>query len=170
MTIQGQSNPAKIFRTDESDSAIQIRRAVEADLASVITLDERVTGIEKPVYWQDIFVRYGQKRLEERIFLVAEAIETSELPSFLGFAVGEVRTWEFGSEPCGWVFAISVEPDARLHGIGKQLFRAMSDKFREAGIHVMRTMVARDNALHMAFFRSEGMTGGPYIQLEMDLT
>jgi hypothetical protein len=30
-------------------------------------------------------------------------------------------------------------------------------------------MVARQNQLHMAFFRSEGMVAGPYIQLEMDL-
>jgi hypothetical protein len=27
-------------------------------------------------------------------------------------------------------------------------------------------MVARDNLLHLKFFRSEGMTAGPYIQLE----
>jgi hypothetical protein len=30
-------------------------------------------------------------------------------------------------------------------------------------------MVARDNHLHMTFFRSEGMMAGPYIQLEKDL-
>lgn len=149
---------------------IRIRRAVETDLPAVIGLDERVTGIGKPDYWTDIFARYGRKRLQERIFLVAEAENAASQHPLVGFAVGEIRTWEFGSEPSGWVFAISVEPDSRLSGVGKRLFRAMSERFRAAGIHVMRTMVARDNALHMAFFRSEGMTGGPYIQLEMDLT
>ena len=38
-----------------------------------------------------------------------------------------------------------------------------------AEIRTMRTMVARQNQLHMAFFRSEGMVAGPYIQLEMDI-
>jgi len=149
--------------------ALGIRRAVQADLAAVIDLDRRITGIGKPDYWEDVFERYGERRLDERFFLVAE----SALPGaarFLGFAVGEVRTWEFGSEPSGWLFAISVEPEIRLRGVGARLFQAMSDRFRLAGIHTMRTMVARDNALHMAFFRGEGMMAGPYLQLEMDLT
>ncbi len=29
--------------------------------------------------------------------------------------------------------------------------------------------LARDDALNMAFFRSQGMMGGPFIQLEMGL-
>jgi hypothetical protein len=33
----------------------------------------------------------------------------------------------------------------------------------------MRTMVARDNRLHLLFFRSAGMVAGPYLQLEKDL-
>jgi hypothetical protein len=33
----------------------------------------------------------------------------------------------------------------------------------------MRTMVARDNQLHLLFFRGEGMKAGPYIQLEKEL-
>ena len=32
----------------------------------------------------------------------------------------------------------------------------------------MRTMVARDNTLHMMFFRSEGMMAGRYLQLLSD--
>ncbi len=164
------TSPAQGRTSDTSiDDPVLIRRAVEVDLPSVIELDERVTGIGKPDYWRDIFVRYGERRLEQRFFLVAEAGDGVSSRPLLGFAVGEVRAWEFGSEPCGWVFAISVEPETRLRGIGKGLFRAMSDQFRSAGVPVMRTMVARDNALHMAFFRSEGMTGGPYLQLEMDL-
>lgn len=161
--------------SDEADAAggaengIRIRRAVEADLPAVIGLDERVTGIGKPDYWADIFARYGRKRLRERIFLAAEALDAASPHPLLGFAVGEIRTWEFGSEPSGWLFAISVEPDSRLKGVGKRLFQAMADEFRSAGIPVMRTMVARDNALHLGFFRSEGMAGGPYLQLEMDL-
>lgn len=151
-------------------SPVAIRRAVEDDLAAVIALDERVTGIGKPDYWRDVYERYAVRRPDQRFFLVAEQGASEAGQGFLGFAVGEVRAWEFGSEPCGWVFAISVSPETRLRGVGKSLFHAMAARFREAGITVMRTMVARDNPLHMAFFRSEGMSGGPYLQLEMDLT
>jgi ribosomal protein S18 acetylase RimI-like enzyme len=148
---------------------IRIRRASADDLAHVVSLDDRVTGKSKPAYWQDIFERYGTRRLEERFFLVAEGVDVMPEHPLLGYVVGEVRGWEFGSEPCGWVFAFSVEPDTRQQGIGEKLFEAMSDEFRAAGVRTMRTMVARQNQLHMAFFRSEGMVAGPYIQLEKDL-
>ena len=149
--------------------SINIRRVRESDLEFVGALDESVTNIAKPEYWRDIYLRYAQRRTDERFFLVAEAAGDGGEPSVLGYIVGEVRTWEFGSEPCGWVFAFSVEPGTRLQGIGEKLFAAISDEFKQAGIMTMRTMVARHNQLHMAFFRSEGMVAGPYIQLEMDL-
>lgn len=148
---------------------IDIRRVREADLPQVVALDERVTQIAKPDYWRDIYERYAERRVGERFFLVAEdAGDAAEFP-LLGYIVGEIRAWEFGSEPCGWVFAFSVEPGTRLQGIGERLFEAISTEFKNIGIKTMRTMVARHNQLHMAFFRSEGMVAGPYLQLEMDL-
>jgi L-amino acid N-acyltransferase YncA len=57
----------------------------------------------------------------------------------------------------------------RLKGVGHRLFAAMSQTFRQAGARTMRTMVARENTLHMSFFRSEGMMAGPYLQLEKSL-
>jgi len=148
---------------------IRIRRVTEPDLEQVISLDARVTGNAKPDYWRDIHDRYATRRLDERFFLVADVEEDKTGRSLLGYIVGEVRGWEFGSEPCGWIFAFSVEPGTRQQGVGEQLFQAMSDAFKSAGIRTMRTMVARQNQLHMAFFRSEGMVAGPYIQLEMDI-
>ncbi len=150
-------------------NTVKIRAAVEADLGPVASLDERVTGIGKLDYWHDIYERYSTRRTQQRFFLVAEPAQPMPGRSILGYIVGAVRAWEFGSEPCGWIFAFSVDPDSRLQGLGEHLFEAISDKFMAAGITTMRTMVARDNQLHMAFFRSEGMTAGPYIQLEKEL-
>ena len=149
--------------------SLSVRRAADTDIPHVIALDERVTGLAKSPYWHDVFERFGQRRLQERFFLVAEAAQAASGAPILGFIVGEVRAWEFGSEPCGWVLALSVEPRARLHGIGQALFEAISIEFKRAGVGKMRTMVARDNRLHLLFFRSEGMMAGPYIQLEKEL-
>jgi len=107
--------------------------------------------------------------LHERFFLVAEDVAMRADPRLLGFIIGEIRAWEFGSTPCGWVFALSVEPEVRLQSVATALFAAMSAEFKRAGITKMRTMVARDARLPMMFFRSEGMMAGPYIQLEKDL-
>ena len=149
--------------------AVSVRRVQPGDIADVIALDERVTGLAKPDYWHDVFARYGERRLNARFFLVAEWGNAKSRRSILGFIIGEVRAWEFGSTPCGWVFALSVEPRARLHGVGQALFEAISAEFAKAGVDKMRTMVARDNRLHLMFFRSEGMMAGPYIQLEKEL-
>lgn len=146
-----------------------VRQVRPGDIRHVIGLDERVTGLAKPAYWQEVFERYGKRRTEERHFLVAEPNVPGNGFVLLGFIIGEVRVWEFGSAPCGWVFALSVEPKARLRGIGQRLFRATAAEFAKAGVKKMRTMVARDNRLHLMFFRSEGMTAGPYIQLERDI-
>ena len=157
---------------DAADTAVavRVRRVQATDLRHVIALDARVTKLAKTEYWNDIFRRYGKRRLQERFFLVAENPAEQTNSRVLGFIVGEIRAWEFGSAPCGWVFALSVEPDARLHGIGQALFEAISGEFRKAGLGKMRTMVARDARLPLLFFRSEGMTAGPYIQLEKDLS
>ncbi|MCP4319604.1 MAG: GNAT family N-acetyltransferase [Hyphomicrobiales bacterium] len=148
---------------------INIRAAAKADLDGVAAIDQRVTGNSKPDYWRDLYERYDTRRTDERFFLIAEPADDASDKPVVGYILGEVRAWEFGSEPCGWVFAFSVDPDNRLQGVGELLFEAISARFRVVGIKTMRTMVGRENRLHMAFFRSEGMTAGPYIQLEMEL-
>jgi GNAT superfamily N-acetyltransferase len=146
-----------------------VRRVRHGDIPHVIALDQRVTGLAKPAYWQEVFERYGRRRLRERQFLIAEPRPAAAATPILGLIIGEIRAWEFGSAPCGWVFALSVEPKARQHGVGHALFEAISNEFKEAGVSKMRTMVARDNRLHLLFFRGEGMMAGPYIQLEKEL-
>jgi GNAT superfamily N-acetyltransferase len=150
-------------------TAVRVRRVQAADIPHVIGLDTRVTRLAKAEYWDDVFRRYGRQRLHERFFLVAENRADRANPRVLGFIIGEIRACEFGSTPCGWVFALSVEPEMRLDGIGSALLKAISGEFKKAGVSKMRTMVARDSRLPLLFFRSEGMMAGPYIQLEKDL-
>ena len=148
---------------------MRVRRVQAADIPQVVGLDTRVTKLAKAEYWGDVFRRYGKRRLHERFFLVAESRDDRTAPRVLGFIIGEIRAWEFGSTPCGWVFALSVEPDVRLHNVGSAMLDAIAVEFKKAGVSKMRTMVARDGHLPMLFFRSEGMMAGPYIQLEKDL-
>ena len=142
----------------------EIRAVRRGDLAEIIAIDASVTGVEKRNYWNAVFRRYGIAGDAERQFLVAE-----EDGHVAGFVIGEVRDWEFGSPPCGWVFAIDVRPDARQKKVGARLLAAISAGFRRAGVTKVRTMLARDNTLILSFFRSQGMMAGPFIPLEMDL-
>ena len=141
---------------------VTIREAEPVDVAAVGALDARITGLAKPDYWRQAFTRYGTR--PTRYFLVAERDG-----KVVGFILGEERAWEFGSPPCGWVFALGVDPAAREGGIGSALFAALTRRMTASGVTTVRTMLARDDALNMAFFRSQGMMGGPFIQLEMPL-
>jgi ribosomal protein S18 acetylase RimI-like enzyme len=146
------------------NDGIEVRAARRADLDQVIAIDTAVTGLEKRAYWASVYRRYGGAGRGEQKFLVA----LSE-GRVVGYVIGEVRDWEFGSPPCGWVFAISVDPRARLDGIGTRLLAAISVVFRRAGVTKLRTLLARDNTLILSFFRSQGLMAGPLMSLERDL-
>ena len=142
--------------------SIRIRPVTAADIPQVVALDQRTTGVAKADYWNETFTRWSNRG--GRFFLVADAGGR-----LLGFITGEVRAWEFGSPPCGWIFAIQVDTEVRLRNIGSRLYQAICQRFRESGVTKVRTMLARDNTLIMSFFRSQGMMAGPYIELETDL-
>lgn len=146
------------------EGEIVVRPARRRDLDDVIAIDATVTGLEKRDYWRSVFRRYAGTRLAGRRFLVAEIDK-----AVAGFVIGEVRDWEFGSPPCGWVFGIDVRPDVRLSGVGTRLLDAICASFRRAGVRTVRTMLARDNMLVLSFFRSQGMMAGRFIPLEMRL-
>ncbi len=141
----------------------RIRPARRADLPQVVEIDARITGLRKARYWAEILRRYGGRR-PERLFLVAVSGGRVQ-----GYIVGEVRDWEFGSPPCGWVFGLGVRPDARLRGTGTRLLEEICAAFRGRGVDKVRTLLARDNSLVLAFFRSQGMMAAPFIALERDL-
>jgi ribosomal protein S18 acetylase RimI-like enzyme len=143
---------------------LRVRPAEIADLDQVIAIDAEMTGKEKTDYWYELFYRYGAGRSRQRLFLVAES--GGEIH---GFIIGEVRDWEFGSRPCGWVFGINVRPGSRLGGIATRLLEAICEGFRRAGVDKVRTLVSRDNSLVLSFFRSQAMMAAPFIPLEKDL-
>ena len=144
---------------------IGVRPVEAADLDSIIALDTAITGIGKPDYWYELLHRYGTRGRQQRFFLVAVAEG-----AVVGYVIGEVRDWEFGQPPCGWVFGIGVEPGTRLHGVGTRLLEAICAGFRRAGVTKVRTLLSRENNLILSFFRSQGMMAAPFIPLELDLT
>ena len=148
----------------QAPACVQIRPAQASDLGQIIALDAEVTGLEKTDYWYELFSRYGASRTRNRLLLVAESAGLLQ-----GFIIGEVRDWEFGSPPCGWVFGISVRPDARQGGLGARLLEAICEAFRHAGVNKVRTLTAREDSLVLSFFRSQGMMAAPVVPLEKDL-
>jgi GNAT superfamily N-acetyltransferase len=146
--------------------AIDVHVAETEDVDAIVALDAEITGTAKADYWMDIFERFaGTRERSKRYFLVAK----SDQDQLAGFVVGEIRAWEFGSPPCGWVIALSVSPEKREQGIGTLLFDALCAEMRKDGATTIRTMVLGNDKVNLSFFRGEGLAAGPYIELERRL-
>lgn len=148
---------------EKRETQIVIRKMWRDDLDAVVDLDAHATGVAKPDYWSETFKRFVPPTARRCAFAAEHD------GALIGYVMGEVRSWEFGSPPCGWVFAINVAPEAREAGVGTKLLDAARAAFRKAGIKSLRTMVARDATLLLSFFRAEGMTAGPFVELEMPI-
>ena len=140
---------------------VTIREALANDFDAVVALDLDGVTEEKLTYWRGIFDRYVTIDRDGGFFLVAEI-----RGEVVGFIVGEIRAWEFGSPPCGWVFALSVSTEHREIGVGQIMLQEMCQRLKKAGVTTVRTMVDRDNKLTLSFFRSQGLRTGRYVELE----
>ncbi|MCB1541405.1 MAG: GNAT family N-acetyltransferase [Rhodoblastus sp.] len=145
-------------------ATIAIRRAKPDDAPAVVALDQATTGQTKPDYWRDMIAQFSGAQADRRAFLVAESGER-----LVGFISGEIRAFEFGAEPRGWVFAVAVDPTLRVKNVGTRLFDELCAIFQKAGVDKVSTLIERDSELVLAFFRSQGMLFGRYIQMEKDI-
>ena len=86
-----------------------------------------------------------------------------------GYLIGEVRQWEFGSEPSGWIFALGVDPKQEGKGLGKLLRDEAIRRFQSLGVRTVRTMVRKDDVRVLRFFRDACFSAGPFVELELPL-
>jgi GNAT superfamily N-acetyltransferase len=151
---------------NNTNIAVEVGVAQAADLDAVVALDAAITGTEKASYWQDMFERFRPKGARsKRYFLVGKSPDHK----LVGFIIGEIRAWEFGSPPCGWVIALNVTSDHRERGIGTMLFDTLCAEMKRDGVTTIRTMVLANDRVNLSFFRGEGLAAGPYIELERQL-
>lgn len=143
----------------------QVRTLRPEDVDDVVRIDAMHTGDDKPAYWARVFREFlGPERNGLRVGLAAD-----DDRGVVGYLLGEVRAFEFGSEPCGWVFAVGVDTDRARRGIASTLLAECGRRFRDAGVERVRTMVRRDQVPVQAFFRANGFVAGRFVQLEREL-
>jgi ribosomal protein S18 acetylase RimI-like enzyme len=144
-------------------ASTRIRPLVRRDLADVVRIDAIHTGQEQRPYWTRLFREFlAPAPGRQRVALAADV--EGELA---GFLLADVRAFEFGSEPCGWILEVGVDPDRARRGIASALLAEAVRRLRAAGVATVRTMVRRNNVPVLTFFRTNGFAGGPYVQLEL---
>jgi ribosomal protein S18 acetylase RimI-like enzyme len=146
-------------------TSIEVRELSNAHLGDVIRIDAVHSGERKPDYWSGVFEDFlGPGPGPPRVGLAA--VEGARL---VGYLLGEVRAFEYGSEPCGWVVAAGVDPRDARTGVASALLAEACDRFRRAGVSRVRAMVRRNDVDVLSFFRANAFVGGSFVQLERDL-
>jgi ribosomal protein S18 acetylase RimI-like enzyme len=144
---------------------LEIRDLVTDDLDDVVAIDALRNGTGQPDYWSKVFRETLDSDPEAgRVGLAA--VRDGVL---IGYVTGEVRAFEFGSEPCGWILTVEVDPSCVRERVASSLLAAACRRFREAGVTKVRTMVQRADVPVLSFFRANGFVGGSFVQLELDL-
>ncbi len=146
---------------------LHLRRLTQRDALAVTRIDAHHTGQRKPAYWRRVLADFLARPRDGRARVGLAALEGNRL---VGYLLGEVRAFEFGSEPCGWIFAVGVDPGSLRQGVGAALLQEACGAFRASGVSRVRTMVRRSDVPVLAFFRASGFAGGSYVQLELDVT
>ena len=125
---------------------IYVRNLEKRDLAAIVSMEERQTGVARPDYWE--------KRIE-----ISEAIRphwaslVAELDNrVVGFVLGRAGEFEFGLPgTVAWIEIIGVDPAFRRQGIAQELVKQFAESAEDHGIKTIFTLVKqqpeRDRAL-----------------------
>jgi ribosomal protein S18 acetylase RimI-like enzyme len=148
-----------------AERAVRLRRLVPDDLDRVVAIDASHRGAAVPGYWREVRDAF-LSRARDRVRVALGAEVDGEL---VGFLFGESRAFEFGSESCGWIFAVGVACGHQRSGIASALLGEACRHFQRAGIATVRTMIRRSDVPVLAFFRAHGFAAGEFTQLELDL-
>ncbi len=143
----------------------EIRDLRSDDLEGVVAIDALRTGTRKPEYWARIF----RETLDPAPNVVRVGLAAERGGTLIGYVTGEIRAFEFGSEACGWILTIGVDPACSREKIASGLLAAACRRFWESGVTKVRTMVQRADVPVLSFFRANGFVGGSFVQLELDL-
>lgn len=149
----------------KTDTDVVVRAVTRRDAPSLAAIDEAHTGLAKPEWWKQTVNRH-LKRTPSSIRVGLVATDGDEV---CGYLLGQVRAFEFGSEPCGWIFAVGVREDHLRTGIAGRLLDEARARFLRAGVRLLRTMVRKDDVPTLTFFRSAGFAAGPYVELELPM-
>ncbi|MCB9898370.1 MAG: GNAT family N-acetyltransferase [Planctomycetes bacterium] len=163
-SVRGDHEVAAGSAGSDSGGACVVRALRPADLPGVRRIDALHASVTPAVDWDAVMEGYLRAPGPGRVALAVDGPD-----DVAGFLLGEVRALEFGSEPCGWIFAVGVDPSQARRGVASSLLAAACARFSAAGVRMVRTMVERTDVPFLSFFRANGFVGGPYVQLEYDL-
>ncbi len=143
---------------------IHIRNLYKTDLSSFVAIEERLTGVARPGYWE--------KRIE-----MSEAIRphwaslVAEVNNqVVGFILGRAGELEFGlPSTVAWIEIIGVDPAFWGQGIARGLIEKFTASAEDHGIKTVFTLVKSEDQGIADFFRRVGFVQGKMLHFHKDI-
>lgn len=143
---------------------IHIRNLDKGDLSSIVNIEERVTGVARPDYWE--------KRIE-----ISEAIRphwaslVAEVDNrVVGFILGRAGELEFGLPgTVAWIEIVGVDPAYRGQGIARELIEKFAASAEDHGIKTIFTLVDNSNSEMERFFTRLGFVQGKMLHFQKEI-
>ena len=143
---------------------VTVRELREDDLASVVKIDERITGRSRGEYLK---MKLSEATRDTGI-RISLAAETDDI--FAGFVIGRLYYGEFGvPEPVAIIDTIGVHPEFRGKKIGTALFDQLERNMRAMGIENIQTQVDWDQQELIGFLARMGFSPAPVLSLQKRL-
>ena len=143
--------------TDAAAADIVIRNASERDAAAITPIYNH--------YVQNSTITFEEQAVpvEEMAARIAE-VSAASLPWLVAERAGQMVGYAYASKwkgRCAYRFSVEItvylDQGATGHGIGTQLYAALFERLREAGIHAVIGGVALPNAASVALHEKCGM-------------
>ena len=140
---------------------VHIRSLSELDIARIVAIDERLSGVYRPEVWERRVMYYLRRD--------PDASQVAEMGGkVVGFMLSDLRGGEFGlEETSGWIERFGVDPDFQGRSIGRRLFEAVVEHLKRQGATTVRTLVEKKDSELATFLRAVGFKDAPLTALEM---
>ena len=144
---------------------ISVRNMEKGDLAAIVDMEERQTGVARPHYWE--------KRIE-----MSEAIRPHwaslvvEIDNrVVGFILGRAGELEFGLPgTVAWIEMIGVDPAYRRRGVAQALVEKFAESAEDHGIRTIFTLVTSNQTEMQHFFSRLGFVHGKMLHYQKELS
>jgi ribosomal protein S18 acetylase RimI-like enzyme len=144
---------------------IYVRHLEQRDLRPIIDIEERVTGVARPKYWEQR-IEMSEAIRPHWTSLVAEFDNR-----FVGFLFGRAGELEFGLPgTVAWIETIGVDPAYRHRGIARELIEQFISSAEDHGIKTIFTLVTSGQTEMQQFFSRQGFVQGKMLHYQKELT
>jgi ribosomal protein S18 acetylase RimI-like enzyme len=143
---------------------IEVRNLEKRDLPAIVDMEERQTGVARPLYWEQR-IEMSEAIRPHWTSLVAEMDNR-----VVGFILGRSGELEFGLPgTVAWIEIIGVDPAHRRRGVAQALVEKFAESAEDHGVRTIFTLITANQAEMQQFFSRLGFVHGKMLHYQKEL-